>query len=54
MGLGALTPTGCGASPSVDKAASMTTARVYGVPIIGDVDEHRVYAGRRRGAVVVA
>jgi hypothetical protein len=41
-------------SPIVDKAESMTTARIYGVPIIGDVDEHRVYAGLRRGAVVVA
>jgi hypothetical protein len=54
VGLGAPIPTGCGASPIVDKAASRTTARIYGVPIIGDVDEHRVYAGLRRGAVVVA
>jgi hypothetical protein len=32
----------------------MTTAQIYGAPIIGDVDEHRCAPALRRGAVVVA
>jgi hypothetical protein len=32
----------------------MTTAQIYGAPIIGDVDDHRLCVGLCRGSIVVA
>jgi hypothetical protein len=52
--LRSLGPSPDGASPIVGNAVSTTTVRICGAPIIGDVHDHRVCAGLRRGSVVVA